>query len=108
MFKHFIAFELFKQYTPEKTDCPNPVEMGTKSVVVTVPIIMTDEKKYSEVVDVLDQLEKYAHEMYSAAGMCSSNPIENDVTTTIANSSRPDQPASHVPPTPRRMIHCLA
>ena len=49
--------------------------------------------------DVLDQLEKWTQEIYSAAGLCLPDPEPSDnVTPTIAPTSRPDQPASHVPP----------
>ncbi len=48
--------------------------MSTKSEVVTMPVLMKDEKKYAECVDVLDQLEKWTQEIYSAAGLCSSVP----------------------------------
>lgn len=58
MLKHFTAFEMFKQYTPETTECSHATEMKMKSEVVTMPVLMKDEKKYGEVVDILDQLEK--------------------------------------------------
>ena len=74
-----------------------------------MPILMKDEKKYSECVDVLDQLEKWTYEIYSAAGLCTSSdapaqstyqpPCSDTTVPTIGHSSRPDQPASHVPPT---------
>ena len=99
IFEHFPCFALFKQYVPESTNCIYPEEMAQKSVVITMPIIMKDEKKYAEVVDVLDQLETWTHKIYSAAGLCSSDPKSSDDTTpTIGTTSRPDQPASHVPP----------
>ena len=100
LFKHFNAFEMFKQYIPETTDCFHDKEMKMKSEVITMPILMRDEKKYAEVVDVLDQLEQWTHEIYSAAGLCSSDLVADDTTPPIATSSRPDQPASHVPPKP--------
>ena len=55
-----------------------------------MPVVMKDEKKYAEVVDVLDQLEKWTHEIYTAAGLCSPNTEPSD--------DRPDQPTSHFPP----------
>ena len=100
MFKHFTAFEMFRQYTPESTECSHATEMKMKSEVVTMPVLVKDEKKYGEVVDVLDQLEKWTREIYSAAGLCPSDLGEDDDRTPpIATRSRPDQPASHVPPT---------
>ena len=57
------------------------------------------EKKYSDCVDILDQLEKWTEEIFSAAGLCaSSKESANNTTPVIAAHSRPDQPASHVPP----------
>ena len=73
--------------------------MARKSEVITMPVVMKDKKKYAEVVDVLDQLEKWTHEIYAAAGLCSPNTESSDDTTpTIGTTSRPDQPASHFPP----------
>ena len=49
--------------------------------------------------DVLDQLEKWTQEIYCAAGLCSPDPQSFDnATPTIALTSRPDAPGSHVPP----------
>ena len=68
--------------------------MSTKSEVVTLPILFKDEKKYSDCVDILDQLEKWTEEIFSAAGLCaSSKESANNTTPVIAAHSRPDQPA---------------
>ena len=100
LFELFPSFSMFKQYIPESTECVYKREMSTKSHVVTMPIILKDEKKYSDCVDVLDQLEKWTHDIYSAAGLCSSEPEpSDDDVSTIGTRSRPDQPASHIPPT---------
>ena len=96
IFEHFTCFAMFKPYMPESTVCSHAEEMARKSEVIT---IMKDEKKYAEVVDILDQLEKWTHEIYAAAGLCSPNTeSSDDATPTIGTTSRPDQPASHVPP----------
>ena len=47
----------------ESTVCRHAEEMARKSEVITMPVVMKDEKKYAEVVDVLDQLEKWTHEI---------------------------------------------
>jgi hypothetical protein len=47
--------------------------MARKSEVLTMPVVMKDEKEYSNCVDVLDQLEKWTQEIYTAAGLCSQN-----------------------------------
>ena len=103
LLEHFPAFQMFKPYTSQVTKCAYAKEMSMKSEVITMPVLMKDEKKYSECVDVLDQLEKWTHEIYSAAGLCSSPPESSkDATPVIAAHSRPDQPAAHVPPTPSK------
>ena len=101
LFEHFPAFAKFKPYIPKATECQHHEEMSTKSEVITMPVLMKDEKKYAECVDVLDQLEKWTYNIYSAAGLCSSeNPHSDDPAPPIGSSSRPDQPASHIRPTP--------
>ena len=87
-----------------------------KSETITMPVMMKDEKKYADCVDVLDQLEDWTHQIYSAAGLChesthSSDPIpappmpaSSDLISSssppaIQLRSRPDEPASHIPPT---------
>jgi hypothetical protein len=100
LFEHFPSFAMFKPYVAGSTDCKYAEEMGRKSEVLTMPVVMKDEKRYAEVVDVLDQLEKWTQEIYSAAGLCSPDPeSSDDVSPTIGTTSRPDQPAAHVPPT---------
>ncbi|XP_068685296.1 uncharacterized protein [Montipora foliosa] len=96
------AFEFLKGVVPAKTPCQYEVEMSTASVVVPLPVLMKDEKKYAEVVDVLDQLEAWVREIYSKAGRCAP-PYPEHVTPVpaIAAPSRPDQPSSHVPPIPQ-------
>ena len=91
---------MFEQYMPKQTECRYANEMATKSEVITMPILMKDEKKYAEVVDVLDELEKWTREIYTAAGLCPGEAATDDATQPlIGSTSRPDQPASHVRPT---------
>ena len=100
LFEHFPAFAKFKPYMPKDTECQHHEEMSKKSDVITMPVLMKDEKKYAECVDVLDQLEKWTYDIYSAAGLCSSEKTHSDdPAPPIGSSSRPDQPASHVRPT---------
>jgi hypothetical protein len=99
LFDQFPAFAMFRNYIPVSTSCEYPNEMARKSEVLTMPVVMKDEKKYSDCVDVLDQLEKWTQEIYAAAGLCSPEPEPSeDITPTIGTTSRPDQPASHGPP----------
>ena len=65
-----------------------------------MPIIMKGEKKYAEIVDVLDQLEKWTEEIYTAAGLCSSDPPScPDATPVMRTTSRLGQLAADIPPT---------
>ena len=41
---------------------------ANKSEIMTLPILMKDEK-YSDCVDVLDQLEEWTHDIYKASGL---------------------------------------
>ena len=88
------------------------------------------KKKCAECVDVMDMVEEWTHQIYSAAGLCQSSgstPFSHSVSAStsqpaffdanpdpsqpmssssiVASSqlapqqhSRPDQPASHIPP----------
>ena len=51
----------------------------------------------------LDQLEEWVKEIYVKAGLCVLQDTDNAVPPTppIADPSRPDQPASHIPPVPQ-------
>ena len=98
LFEHFPAFAMFRKVLPTSTSCEFPREMANKSEVLTMPIMMKDEKKYSDCVDVLDQLEKWTQEIYTAAGLSSPEKESEEASPTIGTTSRPDQPASHVPP----------
>ena len=53
----FPAFQFLSGVVPVCTPCQYQAEMSTSSVVVSLPVLMKDEKKYAEVVNVLDQLE---------------------------------------------------
>ena len=95
----FPAFDFFKEILPSRTPCQYQLEMNFKSAVVTLPVLLKDEKQYADVVDVLDQLEAWVREIYSKAGLCV--PLEEGHVPPgppIAAPSRPDQPLSHVPP----------
>lgn len=101
--EHFPAFEFLSSVVPAQTPCQYQAEMKSESVVVPLPVLMKDEKKYEEVVDVLDQLKVWVRDIYSRAGICAPPPDQVCVNPgpPIAAPSRPDQPASHVPPVPQ-------
>ena len=68
-----------------------------KSEIMTLPVLMKDEKKYSDCVDVLDQLEEWTHEVYYASGF-RKDPQSSTANTLVEVATRPDQPRAHIPP----------
>ncbi len=107
--EHFQCFKKIDKHLPQKTHCSHREDMSKKSDVTTMPILMKDEKRYSDCVDVLDTFEDWVHEIYSAAGRCTTTTITNkerspNVADPIPDGStaRPDQPASHIPPEPAK------
>ena len=55
--QYFPAFKFLQDLVPVHLLHENTEAMTRKSTVVPFPVLMKDEKKYSEVVNVLDQLE---------------------------------------------------
>ena len=101
LFEHFPELCVFKPHISAHTECLFSEKASMKSEVITLPVLMKDEKKYADCVDVLDQLEKWTQKLYSDAGLCSiPSPTGNTDQPAIGNRSRPDQPASHVHPVP--------
>ena len=101
LYESFPAFDFLKDVLPDHTDYQYPREMSSQSVVLPLSVFMKDEKKYSDMVDVSDQLEVWVREIYAKAGLCA--PLSEDHILPgppIMGPSRPDQPASHVPPVP--------
>jgi hypothetical protein len=81
--------------------------MKSKSVVVPFPVLLKDEKKYSEIVDVMVQLETWIHQIYKAGKIpdIRSESVDTNSPDPVTSSSipstaasRPDQPLSHVHP----------
>ena len=68
-----------------------------KSVITTLPVLMKDEKKYSDCVDVLDQLEEWTHQIYDASGLCTNIQSTPENAPAIASSTQPDRPRAHIP-----------
>ena len=102
LFEHFPEHCVFKPYMSAHTECLFSEKTSMKSEVITLPVLMKEEKKYADCVDVLDQLEKWTQNFYTDAGLCRiPNPTgHTDEPPAIGNRSRPDQPASHVHPVP--------
>ncbi len=68
-----------------------------KSDIMTLPVLMKDEKKYSDCVDVLDQLEEWTQDIYSASGVIDCQ-TSSTAGTLVEVPTRPDQPRAHIPP----------
>ncbi|KAJ7373248.1 hypothetical protein OS493_012837 [Desmophyllum pertusum] len=77
----FPAFDFLKTVVPEHSPCRYQEEMKRQSVVVPMPVLMKDEKKYNQ-----------DH---------ATPPAPPIAAPLIAAPSRPDQPASHTPPVPQ-------
>ena len=92
--KFFVSDELSLRHE-------HSAAMKGKSEVMTLPVLMKDEKKYSDVVDVLDQLEAWTHEIYQAAGGPNESTVQasSDAHNLVEVPTRPDQPRAHIPPT---------
>lgn len=78
-------------------------EMKEKSEIITMPVLMKDEKKYADCVDVMDMFEDWVHEIHTKASACAvgiNAATHLPGRLAIYAPSRPDQPASHAPPVP--------
>ncbi len=53
----------------------NSATASCKSEVITMPVLMKIETKYSDCIDVLDQLEKWTQHIYKASGMCKDQTL---------------------------------
>ena len=71
--------------------------MKQKSDIITMPVLMKDEKKYADCVDVMDTLETWIHDIHTKAKNLPL-PAPAPPPPQIFAPARPDQPASHSPP----------
>ncbi|XP_028409312.1 uncharacterized protein LOC114531912 [Dendronephthya gigantea] len=94
--------ELFglKSYIPEDLVLhENSEKTALKSEIMTLPVLMKDEKKYSDCVDVLDQLEQWTEDVCKASGIYNFDQSPSTASHPIVQvPTRPDQPRSHIPP----------
>ena len=74
--------------------CENKIEIE----IITLPVLLKDEKKYSDCVIILDQLEEWTHKLYEASGL-SEKESSSPSTPLIGDHANPDQPRAPVPPT---------
>lgn len=72
-------------------------EMSEKSIIVPLPMQLKDEKKYSDVVDILDYYENELEDIYTTAGIIQkpAKPTEENLGSIESQSSGPDQPWAH-------------
>ena len=96
--QYFPTFKFLEDLLPDHLEHENMEAMNKKSTVVAFPAVIKDEKNYSEVVVVLDQLETWSHDMYSKAGICSVADASHQPPPLQTTTSRPDQPGSHIRP----------
>ena len=67
---------------------------ANKSEIMTLPILMKDEKKYSDCVDMLDQLEEWMHDIYKASGLYkeTKSPATSSSYTFCTRNVNPTRP----------------
>ena len=97
LLEKFQMFSNVKSFISVTTDCEYADLTSEKSEIVTLPVLLKDEKKYSDRVDILDQLEEWTHEIYEASGL-SEKMSSSPSPPVTAEHAHPDQPGSHVPP----------
>ena len=76
----------------------NSEETAKKSQIMTLPVLMKHEIKYSDCVDVLNQLKQWMHEIYEASGLCETAQSSTPTETPVEVPTRRDQPRTHIPP----------
>ena len=73
-------------------------EMAKKSTIIPLPMQMKDEKKYEDVVDILDSYEQELEDIYVRAGVVrkpNGPEQEQPARITSGASATPDQAAAH-------------
>ena len=101
LIKKFPEFGCLKSYLSGELllHHNNSAAMSCKSDIITMPVLMKDEKKYSDCVDVLDQLEEWTQDIYKVSGIYKEQPDQPSVPPLLVQvPTRPDQPRSHIPP----------
>jgi hypothetical protein len=88
--QYFPAFKFLEDLVPAHLPHEHTEAINTKSVVVPFPVLMKDEK-YSDVVDVIDQLETWSHDIYSKAGICSVSDFSHQRPPLSSKLPPPDQ-----------------
>ena len=88
--QYFPAFKFLQDSVPAHLSHENTETRSRKSAVVPFPVLMKDQKKYSEVVDVLDQLEA------SEAMASFQNLVFTQFQTLITNPNNSKQNCRNV------------
>lgn len=87
-----------KSIVPEHIPHKYQQEMAKKSTIIPLPMQMKDEKKYEDVVDILDSYEQELEDIYIRAGVVrkpKGPEQEQPVRITSGESATPDQAAAH-------------
>ncbi len=96
--QYLPVFSIFSSIVPTHIEHAYKNEMSKKSLVVPLPILMKDEKNYSDVVDILASYEDAIEDIYTKAGLICQKPDNGQAGNSeeILSRSRPDQPGAHV------------
>ena len=92
------GLSFLKGVIPEHIDHIYQKEMSQKSVIVPLPMQLKDEKKYSDVVDILDYYEEELENIYTEAAVIEKPADVANIPQahlSEGQSSLPDQPAAH-------------
>ena len=75
-------------------------KMQERPLIVPFPVLFKDERKYAEIVDVLDHLETWIHQIYAKARevFLDGEDLNGQSDTPTSFTTNPDQPLSHVHP----------
>ena len=101
--KVFPALSFLADLVPKHIPHQYSEEMKQKSEVITMPVLMKDEKRYAECVEVMDTFEEWIQDIHTKASDVPATDIDAvphppHARPEIHGPSRPDQPASHAPP----------
>ena len=90
------CLSFLKSVIPDHTSHKYQKEMSEKSIIVPLPMQLKDEKKNSDVVDILDYYENELEEIYSKAKVIAKPAKQMTQPAPIeGQSSLPDQPRAH-------------
>ena len=97
----FPKFACLKSYLSEELPLhhENSTTASCQSEIITMLVLMKDEKKYSGCVNVLNELKERTQHIYMASGMCKAPPDQPSISLPLVEvPTWPDQPRSRIPP----------